>query len=109
MDITSLRNLSSGAVSSVAETWSSSLASSAVDTTDDSFGSILDSALSNLNTTNAYLSDAENEELKWALGETENSHDLTNALQKASAALTYTVAVRDKFLDAYKEIMQIQI
>jgi flagellar hook-basal body complex protein FliE len=31
------------------------------------------------------------------------------ALQKASVALQYTVAVRDKFLDAYKEIMQMQI
>ena len=55
------------------------------------------------------MSDAENEELKWALGESENTHDLTIALQKASTALQYTVAVRDKFLEAYKEIMQIQI
>ena len=53
--------------------------------------------------------DTENEEIKFALGETENSHDLTIALEKASTALQYTVAVRDKFLEAYKEIMQIQI
>ena len=48
-------------------------------------------------------------EIKFALGETENAHDLTIALQKASAALQYTVAVRDKLLDAYKELMQMQI
>ena len=68
-----------------------------------------DKAIENLSTTNAYLSDAENEQIKWALGESENTHDLSIALGKASTALSYTVAVRDKFLEAYKEIMQIQI
>ena len=66
-------------------------------------------AIENINTTNSYLSDAENEELKLSLGQTNNTHDLTVALQKASTALQYTVAVRDRFLDAYKELMQIQI
>ena len=73
------------------------------------FDSILNTAIDNLNTTNTYLSDAENEKLLFALGETENTHDLTIALQKASTALQYTVAVRDKFLEAYKEIMNMQI
>ena len=43
------------------------------------------------------------------MGELENTHDLVIALQKAQTALQYTVAVRDKFLEAYKEIMQMQI
>ncbi len=73
------------------------------------FESLLDTAMNNIKTTNSYLSDAENEELKFALGETENTHDLTIALQKASVALQYTVAVRDKVLEAYKEIMNMQI
>lgn len=73
------------------------------------FDAFLNTAIDNIKTTNSYLSDAEDEELKFALGETENTHDLTIALQKASTALQYTVAVRDKLLDAYKEIMQIQI
>ena len=73
------------------------------------FDSILNSAIDSIKTTNAYLSDAENEKLLFALGETENTHDLTIALQKASTALQYTVAVRDKFLEAYKEIMNMQI
>lgn len=77
--------------------------------TDKSFNSLLGTAIDNINTTNSYLSDAENEEIKWALGETENTHDLSIALQKASTALQYTVAIRDKLLDAYKEIMQMQI
>ncbi len=73
------------------------------------FSSILNTAIDNIKTTNSYLSDAENEEIKFALGETENTHDLTIALQKASTALQYTVAIRDKLLEAYKELMQMQI
>lgn len=73
------------------------------------FSNLLGSAMESINTTNGYLSDAENEEIKLALGETENAHDLTIALSKASTALQYTVAIRDKFMEAYKEIMQINI
>ena len=73
------------------------------------FDSFLNTAIDNIKTTNSYLSDAENEEIKFALGETENTHDLTIALQKASTALQYTVAVRDKLLEAYRELMQMQI
>ncbi|MBQ8821330.1 MAG: flagellar hook-basal body complex protein FliE [Lachnospiraceae bacterium] len=73
------------------------------------FQTFLNSAIDNINYTNAALSNAENEEIKFALGETENTHDLTIALQKASTALQYTVAVRDKLLEAYKEIMNMQI
>lgn len=77
--------------------------------TGDLFSSLLGTAIDNIQTTNSYISDAEDEELKLALGETENTHDLTIALQKASTALQYTVAVRDKFMEAYKEIMNINI
>lgn len=104
MDIASFYNISSGAIKTAAEHSSTSVGNSTGE-----FGSIFDKAMESLNTTNAYLSDAENEEIRWALGETENTHELTIALQKASTALQYTVAVRDKVLDAYKEIMQIQI
>ncbi len=107
MDISALRNITSGAVK---EAMDSNALSAGKTTTDKStFDNMLTAAMSNLGTTNAYLSDAENEEIRWALGETESTHDLTNALQKASVSLQYTVAVRDKLLEAYKEIMQIQI
>lgn len=75
---------------------------------EDMFGSIFQSAVNSINTTNGYLSQAENEEIKLALGESDNTHDLAIALQKASTALQYTVAVRDKFLEAYKEIINMQ-
>lgn len=73
------------------------------------FDSFLKTAIGNIKTTNDYLSAWEDEEIKFALGETENTHDLTIAMQKASTALQYTVAIRDKLLEAYREIMQMQI
>ena len=73
------------------------------------FEAILNSAIDNINNTNSLLSDAENEEINFAMGKTESAHDLMIALNKASTALQYTVAVRDKFMEAYKEIMNMQI
>ncbi len=73
------------------------------------FQSMLNSALDNINNTNSLLSDAENAEISFALGETESTHDLMIALNKAQTALQYTIAVRDKFMEAYKEIMNMQI
>lgn len=73
------------------------------------FDTVLNTAIENINVTNGYLSDAENEEIKFMLGETDSTHDLMISLSKASTALQYTVAVRDKIMEAYKEIMQMQI
>ena len=78
-------------------------------TTGSLFESFLNTAIDNIRTTNGYLSAAEVEKIKFAMGATENTHDLMIAMQKASTALQYTVTIRDKLLDAYKEIMQMQI
>lgn len=108
MDISSIYNISSGAIKSASENTIAGVKST--DNSDaNSFAGIFQTALDNITQTNAYLSDAENEELKFSMGLTNNTHDLTIALEKASTALQYTVAVRDKLLEAYKEIMQIQI
>lgn len=105
-DINTLRNVSSEAVKSAVQN-----TQAAVKNPDGAtmFDSILGAAVDNINTTNSYLSDAENAEISWALGETDNTHDLSIALRKASTVFQYTVAIRDKFMDAYKEIMQMQI
>lgn len=76
---------------------------------DNSFSAFFDSALQLLNETNDLQTVAETEELNMALGYAENAHDLTTALAKAELAVTYTVAVKNKVLEAYKEIMNIQI
>lgn len=111
MDIGSLYNISSGAIRNVME--SSAQNDTKVNTNSDAnqdvFASFLNSAIDSINRTNGYISDAENEELRLAMGETDNTHDLTIALQKASTAIQYTVAVRDKFLESYKTIINMQI
>jgi flagellar hook-basal body complex protein FliE len=106
LDITELYNVSSGAVKEAAKTASTNKSDTYADV---DFDNLLQTAIDNLNTTNSYLSDAEDEEIKWALGETDNTHDLSIALQKATTSLQYTVAIRDKLLDAYKELIQMQI
>ncbi len=78
-------------------------------TSDGRFASILDAAKQQLSETNSYLNTQEEEEVKFSLGLTENAHDLAIAQAKAKASLQYTVALRDKFLEAYKEIVQIQM
>lgn len=105
MDISSLLNVTSTAVANAAQ----SASTNKTDKTDESFTSLFQSALSNIGETNSLLNDYEEEEIKFALGLTENTHDLSIAAAKASTALSYTVALRDKFLEAYKEIMQMQI
>ncbi|MDQ7031534.1 MAG: flagellar hook-basal body complex protein FliE [Desulfonauticus sp.] len=43
----------------------------------------------------------------FAAGENQNIHELMIALQKANIAMQMTAAVRNKVLDAYKEIMHL--
>lgn len=104
MDISSILNINSNAVAQAAASASTHRTES-----DDSFTSMFNSMLSNLGETNALLNAQEEEEVKFALGISENTHDLAIAAAKASTALSYTVALRDKFLEAYKELIQIQI
>jgi len=104
MDISSITNIGSTAIAQAA----ANASTKGVDT-DDGFTSMFNSMLSNIGETNSLLNAEEEEEMKFALGISENTHDLSIAAAKASTALSYTVALRDKFLDAYKELMQIQI
>ena len=113
-DITALRNVSSGAIAAAEQSFRTERVtrrpfSYGTEDEGESFSSVFDKVLQNINTTNNYLSDAENEEIRWALGETNSTHDLSIALQKAQVALQYTVAVRDRAMAAYREIIQMQI
>ena len=75
----------------------------------EDFSQVFQAALDMVNETNDLESAAKTEEIKFALGYSENTHDLAAAMTKANLALQFTVAVRDKVMDAYKEIMQMQI
>lgn len=76
---------------------------------DDSFSSLLSAAMNLVNETNDLTNEAEAEKLNFAMGYSNNSHDLAIAQQKAVQAIQYTVAVKNKLLEAYREIMNIQI
>ena len=109
MDIASLYSVNSNMI---AESLKAQQAAGLTSTTignSEEFSGILNAAMENIKTTNAYISEKENQELKFALGETDNTHDLLVAQMKASTALQYTVALRDKFLESYKELMNMQI
>ncbi len=53
----------------------------------------------------------EKEEYKNLLitGEVDNLHDITIATEKANIALQLTLSIRNKIVEAYKEIMRMQI
>ena len=73
------------------------------------FSSILDSMLNSVDETNTLQNQAEAAAIQFALGESDNTHDLLIAQTKANTALQYTVAVRDRLIEAYQQIMQMQI
>lgn len=79
-------------------------------TTDgNDFGRVLDAAKNMIKETNDLQNAAQMEEMKFALGLSDNTHDVMIAERKAQVALNYTVAVRDRFLQSYQTIMNMQI
>lgn len=74
-----------------------------------SFNAIYDSVSSLLGSTNNYIQRAERAEIDFALGNMTNTHELGVYQQEANIALQYTVAIRDKALEAYNSIMNMQI
>jgi flagellar hook-basal body complex protein FliE len=73
------------------------------------FDSVLSSAMQMVKDTNTLQNEANAQEISFALGESDNVHDLLIAEQKANLALQYTVAVRDKFIESYNNIMNMQM
>ncbi len=50
----------------------------------------------------------EDKTMRFASGETQNIHELMISIQKASTAVNLTAAVRNKALEAYRELSRIQ-
>lgn len=103
MDIASLTNVSSEYIKDMINS------SSEYETKDAGFSSVLQSAVDMLNETSDLQNKAEEAEISFSLGYSDNTHDLRIAQEKANIALQYTVAVRDKLLEAYKEIINMQM
>ena len=75
----------------------------------EDFETVFQSAIGMVNETNDLHNDAESAMIQFAMGQSENTHDLLIAQSKANISLQYTAAVKDKLLEAYREIMQMQI
>ena len=58
--------------------------------------------------TDALSNAAEEEEIRFAIGETDSWHDLMIAQQKANISLQYTVAVKNTAMEAYKSLLNMQ-
>ncbi len=71
-----------------------------------SFGDYLKDAL---NRVNDMQLDADNAAEDFAAGKTDNIHQVMIAAEKADIALQFTMQIRNKILDAYNEIMRMQI
>ena len=104
MAISSLGSLDLGKTINNIDT---SITSATKDTEKSSFDSIYESALNMIKDTQDLTNKAEEEEMKYALGY-DNTLELLVAQNKANTAVSYVVAVRDKVLDAYNEIMNMQ-
>lgn len=102
MNITSIGDLSG------LSKYATGSAASAKENRNAAFDSLLEAAMGLVKEANSYTNAAEEAEMSYALGLTDNIHDLMIAQHKANLAIQYTVAVRNQVLDAYKEIMNLQ-
>lgn len=108
---TNMSNLSDKEISSIYSAYNDTLSSLSgiSDEVSKDFSSVLDSMMHAVDETNTLQNQAEAAEIQFALGLSDNTHDLLIAQTKANTALQYTVAVRDKMIEAYQQIMQMQI
>lgn len=75
----------------------------------DAFDMFFKQALDLVNNTEKLQENAEKVTTDFSLGKISDLHSVPIAQQQAYMALRYTVGVRDKLLDAYQEIMRMQV
>ncbi len=79
------------------------------DTSGEAFTSFFDASMNMINETSSLQTEAKQLQLDFASGESDDILAVTLAQEKAMTALNFTVQVTNKLVDAYKEIMQIQL
>ena len=110
MDLTTaVTSLGNDYVNKVSDLLTNNSVTSTNTSQDSAFDSIFNSVSGLLDSTNNYIQQAQQAEVDFALGNMTNTHELGVYQQQANIALQYTVAIRDKALEAYKEIMNMQI
>lgn len=103
MDISALSNITPSYLTGVEDTTKKAGGK------DGGFDSILQSMMNMVNEANDAQNQAESAQMQFELGYATNTHDLNAAQEKADIALNFTIAVRDRMLEAYKEIMNMQV
>jgi flagellar hook-basal body complex protein FliE len=71
-----------------------------------SFGDYLKNSIDEVNRLQV---ESQNYKNLLAIGEVDNLHDVMIAAEKANIALQLTMSIRNKVVDAYREIMRMQI
>ena len=75
----------------------------------NAFETIFNAYLDMYNETNLHQLQAEKMQLDYAAGRTDDMVSLNLVMEKASASLNFTIQVTNKVLNAYQEIMRMQI
>ena len=104
MDVASISNLGN---SFIPETSGDIIAKNDADS--QSFGNFLDTAMGLLDSTNQKQLKVEQLQKDFATGRTDDYLGMMLAQEDAYTSLQFTVQVTNKVIDAYKEIMRIQI
>ena len=78
----------------------------AAEVSPSSFKDLLKKALNDLNTSQVGANDAIK---SLATGGEENLHDVIIAMEKAGLTLQYAIEIRNKLLDAYQSVIQMQV
>lgn len=73
------------------------------------FDELYKSAIEMIDETNLLQKNAEQKTIDFALGRINNIHDVMIAQEKASIAIQYAVRIKNTAMDAYNEIMRMQI
>ena len=73
---------------------------------DNSFGSVLQKALADVNN---FQQEAQLANRRLALGERDDLYQVILTAEKAEIALQFTLQVRNKLIEAYQEIMRMQV
>lgn len=81
---------------------SQSSSSSAVDAISQSFSDMLDSLTVSENTSNALVT-------KLSMGEDVDLHDVMIGMEQTDIQFRVATAIRDKLVDAYRQMMQMQV
>ena len=73
------------------------------------FGDFGDLVRDNLNQVNQLEKNADNLTTQFALGEIDDIHQVTIATEKARMALNMTLGIQNRLVQAYEEVMRMQI